>query len=88
MGSTQTKEEFVLAQNAVGSNQASIEEVKQHAYLTNILLAIVLAVIITGSIIFGYQLYKKCHVQLIRGELARRSLARIYQERASNHQSV
>lgn len=41
MGKTQSREEVIIAQNAAGSNQATVDELRFHLSTTNIILSII-----------------------------------------------
>lgn len=70
MGTTNTKEEILVPQNAAGgSNIADIRQLTVHASTTNILLIVVLLIISLASLYGVYQIYRNCHQQWITNEI-------------------
>lgn len=77
MGSTQSNEEVIIAQNAAGgNNSADIQQLHQNVSLTNIILGIILIMLSIGAIGGLYKLYRKCHQGWMRQEIARSAFRR------------
>ncbi|KAH9628293.1 hypothetical protein HF086_009350 [Spodoptera exigua] len=76
MGKPQSKE-VVIAQNAAGGvNAADVAQLHQNQSVTNFILGAML-VILTIGVWFGvYKLYKRCHVDWMRAEIARSAFRR------------
>lgn len=78
MGSSQTKEEVIVPQNALGGNgnSASIEQLYYHASTGNYMLGIICILLIIGGIYIIGRLYRKCHGQWMQRELNEFALRR------------
>lgn len=72
MGSTNTKEEVIVPQNAAGgNNSADIRQLAVHASSTNIIL-LVLLLIISLAFLYGvFTLYRRCHRRWMADEIRR-----------------
>lgn len=83
MGSSQTKEEVILAQNAAGgANKADVEQLYTQISATNIILIIILFLVIVILAYLLYKSYKNCHKKWITYEINRHNLRRsIYRYR-------
>lgn len=73
MGGSQSREEVLIAQNAAGAGNNTIE---QHLGLTNILLILMTTVLCCGALYGIYKLYYKCHKNWMHQEYDRRSMQR------------
>jgi uncharacterized membrane protein YjdF len=70
MGSSQTKEEVIIPQNAAGgSNSAQVDELRYHLSTTNILMGIVVICVCLGVMYTIFRIYRKCHFRWIRQEI-------------------
>lgn len=77
MGKSQSKEEIVIAQNAAGGvNAADVAQLHQNQSTTNLILGVILLILIFGVLFGVYKLYKRCHVNWMRGEIARNAFRR------------
>uniref|UniRef100_A0A2A4IZH6 Uncharacterized protein n=1 Tax=Heliothis virescens TaxID=7102 RepID=A0A2A4IZH6_HELVI len=72
MGTTNTKEEVIVPQNAAGgNNSADIRQLAVHASSTNIIL-LVLLLMISLAFLYGiFTLYRRCHRQWMADEIRR-----------------
>ncbi|KAF9813310.1 hypothetical protein SFRURICE_015792 [Spodoptera frugiperda] len=62
MGNSQTKEETMIVQTALGSNKAGAEQLQYHLSLSNILLCIIVLVLLLGTLYCVYRTYRRCHI--------------------------
>lgn len=69
MGSSQTKEEVVIAQRR--ANLADLQLLHRNDSNTNIILGVILIILSIGMTAACYKLYKKCHIEWMRQEIAR-----------------
>lgn len=77
MGGSTSKEEVVLAQNAAGgTNVADIAQLHQNQSVTNVILGVILLLMILGVLVAIYKLYKRCHKNWMREEIARSAFRR------------
>ena len=74
MGSTKSKEEVIIAQNAAGSNSANVDQITFHLTAINVALTI-LVLIVSLAFVYGiYRIYRRCHTKWIHNEINRREL--------------
>ncbi|PZC84205.1 hypothetical protein B5X24_HaOG205400 [Helicoverpa armigera] len=72
MGSSNTKEEVILAQNAAGgSNSADIRQLAINVSTTNIILIVVLLIVSLAFLYGVFKVYKSCHQKWIADEIRR-----------------
>lgn len=72
MGTTNTKEEVIVPQNAAGgSNVADIRQLAVHASTTNIILIVVLLLVSLAFLYGVFRIYKNCHNQWIENGIRR-----------------
>lgn len=77
MGKTQSKEEIIIAQNAAGGvNSADIDLIHKNLSGHNTLLTIIVVLLVLAVVAGLYIMYKKCHIQWVRQELARSAFRR------------
>lgn len=78
MGSTQTKEETIIAQTAAGNgkNSASADTSYSSTSVTNILLTVIVVVVLAAVLYAVCRFYKKTHENWIEKQMNRRSLRR------------
>ncbi|PZC86298.1 hypothetical protein B5X24_HaOG211459 [Helicoverpa armigera] len=77
MGSSNSKEEIVLAQNAAaGDNNAQIRQLAFHASATNIILTVLLVLVGLAFLYAVFRIYKNCHKKWILNEISRDSIRR------------
>lgn len=70
MGTTNSKEEIIVPQNAAGGNNiADIRQLAVHASTTNIILIVVLLITSLAFLYGVYKIYKNCHQQWITNEI-------------------
>lgn len=74
MGTTKSKEEVIIAQNAAGSNSANVDQVTYHLNVINIILSVLLLVITLVFLYGVYRVYSRCHKKWINNEINRRDL--------------
>lgn len=76
MGSQQTKEETIIAQNAAGNgrNDATSEQGYSSVSTTNILLTIIVIVVLAGVAFALCYFYKRMHKNWMERQMNRRSL--------------
>lgn len=96
MGKEQSKqqEEIIIAQNAGGGGandaQASggVENIKFHLGVINLILGLALLLCCCGGCLLVYNLYKKCHVQMIRREINHDAVQRVTFRRKEDNGDV
>lgn len=77
MGKEQSKDQIVIAQNAAGGvNSAAVEQLHYNQKVTNIILATFLVIVILVAKFMVYKLYKRCHINWMRQEMARSAFRR------------
>lgn len=89
MGSSNSKEEIILAQNAAaGANNAEIEQLNFHASATNIILLVILSLVGLAFLYAISKIYKKCHKKWILNEISRNSIQRSLRWRARRQRDL
>lgn len=70
MGKSQSKEDTIIVQNAVGdgNNAAKVQDFVEHISTNNILMMIIVVVLLCGVAVIVYKHYKRCHMDWIRRE--------------------
>lgn len=76
--STVEKEDVFITQNALGSNAASVQELKYHLSAISIVLIVICTILGFGVIYVVYKLYKRCHMAWIREETMVQNLRRSF----------
>lgn len=78
MGTTQTKEETIIAQTAAGNgkNGATTDQGYSSISTTNILLTLIAIVVLAAACYAVCYFYKKMHVKWMERQMNRRSLRR------------
>lgn len=74
MGSTKSKEEVIIAQNAAGSNSASVDQLTFHLNAMNIILTVLLLIVSLAFVYCIYRVYRRCHKKWMNNEINRRDL--------------
>ncbi|XP_073948999.1 uncharacterized protein [Choristoneura fumiferana] len=70
MGSSQAKEEVIVAQNAAGgTNNADLKDIGNHISNNNIILTVVLIILCIFGLAMVYRMYRKCHQRWIQQEI-------------------
>lgn len=76
------QEEIVIAQNAAGGEnnaQASggLENIKFHLGILNFIIGVAVLLCCCGGCLVIWQLYRKCHVRMIRREINHDAVQRV-----------
>lgn len=78
MGTTQTKEETIIAQAAAGDgkNSATAETSYSSATTTNLLLTVIVVLMLAAALYSACHFYKRIHENWMERQMNRRSLRR------------
>lgn len=72
------KETVFVNQNAAGSNQAQVEEIRMHLSTISIVLLVICVLLAIPALYFIYKQYKKCHKNWISDEITQNNLRRSF----------
>ncbi|KOB73890.1 Uncharacterized protein OBRU01_10042 [Operophtera brumata] len=80
------KETVFLNQNAAGSNNGQLEEIKNHLSMMTIMMVVVCSLLLVAAVFILYKLYKKCHQRWAQQEFQRPNRGSISRRRRQQQQ--